>query len=103
MDRYPLLNPWGREIKIEICGGLGIKIIIKNVRNINLINLKWRAEIRGFVLPKTREGTIPIINESYELKIPVFGFGKGIIRFSLDNSFKTANLIMLGPFVFIYY
>jgi len=24
------MNPWGKELKIEIYGGLGVKIVIKN-------------------------------------------------------------------------
>jgi len=105
-DRYPLINPWGKEIKIEIYGGLGVKIIFKNVGKESLSNLEWSIELKGLVFfGRINNGIIPLLNpnESYELKIFFFGLGKGKIKVTAGDSFKTDNLVILGPFAFINY
>jgi len=63
------------------------------------------VELRGLVFGGIRNGRIPLLkpNESYEINIFFFGLGKGKIKVTAGNSFKTANLVMPGPFSFIRY
>lgn len=103
-DRYPLAHPWGKNLKIEIAGGFGVKIVIKNVGNESLSNVNWSIELKGLILfGKTREGEIPSIkpNQTYELDIPIFGLGRGTIKVVAEDSFKTNNMVVVGPLVFI--
>ena len=102
-DRYPLVYPW-KSIEIEIHGGFGIKIVIRNVGDIDLLNAKYLAEMEAlFILKKgTTEKTFSLpIGREIAFNISTFGFGFGKITIKVGIISKTADFFLLGPFFHI--
>jgi hypothetical protein len=95
------------ELGIEIKGGIGISVTIRNTGDASATNISWNITIEGgFVVPSQKTGTIPIITTDGQSKIhiTVFGFGKKTITVSLMSNEglfikKTANASLLLFFV----
>lgn len=106
-------NPFGMtifspELSVEIKGGVGISVILKNTGEASVTNVAWNITIDGgIIIPSEKTGTIPIIHPDGQSKIYilVFGFGKKTITISLVSSEgffikKTASASFFLFFVF---
>ena len=93
------------EIQIEILGGFGITIVVKNFGEEDLSEIVWSIELNGMIfIGKTSEGTIAILPAGSETIINslVFGIGPGIIIVTVGDVSKIAELLIMGPFVIIH-
>ena len=92
------------KLEIEIQGGIGITVLIKNVGNETISNLEFSMKISGFVFfGKAMEGEISSLPPGTEIKIQAFvmGFGESTIKVRGGEIYKTADCFILGPFVFL--
>lgn len=105
-DRYPLMEPY-TQIEVEIKGGFGLKIIIKNVGDAIFTNLTVQISIDGpIILGGQSSGEIMFLepfNPGVEatLRLFIFGFGRVTITVSIDEQKWKVEGLLLGPFVFI--
>ena len=105
-DRYPLMEPY-TQIEVEIKGGFGLKIIIKNVGDAVFTNLTVQISIDGpIILGRQSSGEIMFLepfNPGVEatLRLFIFGFGRVTITVSIGEQKWKAEGLLLGPFVFI--
>ena len=97
-----LIKVYEPKIEIEIKGGFGINIFIKNLENESITNVEFNVAIMGFILfGKVSEGNLDLPPGEIKLHIPVFGFGNAKIRIRIGNVEKSANCFVFGPFVLI--
>ena len=105
-DRYPLMEPYTR-IEVEIKGGFGLKIIIKNVGDAVFTNLTVQISIDGsIILGGQSSGEIMFLepfNPGVEatLRLFIFGFGRVTITVSIVEQKWKVEGFLLGPFIFI--
>jgi len=104
-DRYPLISPFTNpeitELGLEITGGIGLSLAIKNNGDFDAIDVEWNVSITGglFGLINIQlEGNISIIPVGVKeiITIPVFGLGKIIMHanafaFNANNYSITEN------------
>ncbi|MEA2053776.1 MAG: hypothetical protein U9O96_01475 [Candidatus Thermoplasmatota archaeon] len=88
------------QIEIEIYGGFGITVVVKNIGEENLTNLDWEIELSGLIFfGVCSEGTIdPLTNETTIRLLPV-GIGPGTITISVGDESASATFFIAGPFV----
>jgi len=89
-------------IEIEINGGFGISVVVKNFGEGDLSNLFWSIEFIGTLLGgKTMEGIISSIpaGSDNRINIFVFGIGPGAVNVAIGNISKNAKFYIIGPFV----
>ena len=92
------------QLEIEIQGGIGITMLIKNVGNETISNLEFSMRINGFVFfGKTMDGEISSLPPGMGIEVNAFvmGFGNAIIEARAGEISKKADCFILGPFVFI--
>jgi len=105
-DRYPLMEPY-TQIEVEIKGGFGLKIIIKNVGDTVFTNLTVQISIDGpIILGGESSGEIRFLepfNPGVEatLRVFIFGFGRVTITVSIEEQKWKVEGLLLGPFGFI--
>ena len=97
------LQVWiSANIEIEINGGFGISVVVKNLGEEDISNLFWSIEFIGILLGgKTMEGlisSIPVGSDN-RINIYVFGIGPGSVNVTIENISKTAKFYIIGPFV----
>lgn len=106
-DRYPLMKPFGinQNLIIEIYGGFGITIIVKNIGETDLSNLEWSIATSGIIfLLENKEGVItslPAGEEVYLYRGFVFGVGPVKITVTVGDISITANFWLFGPLIFV--
>lgn len=77
------------DVNITIAGGIGLKVILKNDGDSDLINVSWNLLLNGGIvlLGKQHSGVIDInVGEEIVLQPLVFGIGKPTITFTLASS-----------------
>jgi len=98
-----LTVPLVTQVELELSGGLGITVVVRNNGEDVLSNLEWSIELDGLLFAgENSGGTISELAPGSEetLKIPVFGFGPGTITVTVaEYATKTADFLILGPFV----
>ena len=87
----------------EITGGFGVSAEIKNIGAAEAINVEWTIKLEGFVLfgrekTGTFEKIVPGFGPSAKTGF-VFGLGPVQITVTADEAEKTANALLVGPFV----
>jgi hypothetical protein len=85
-DFSTLENIEVKGFEINVSGGFGITIKIKNSADMDATDIEWKVTIDGgFVIPKQKTGTIPTIPVGNEktIKAFIFGFGKLTITVSV--------------------
>lgn len=91
-------------INIEILSGIGLNIDIKNPSIYNLYNRSLSIELKGSLINMDyRNKIIDLIpaNGEYSFALPLIGFGRGTINFSLDNFSITKQIFMIGPLIIV--
>lgn len=92
-------------IDIEIYGGFGIKVVVKNLGDVNLSNLDWKIDLSGLIFTVgSGEGvfiSLPGGDVELTIKLFVLGIGPGKIGVTVENVSKTADILALGPFVIV--
>ena len=91
-------------LQIEISGGLGITITVKNIGGEDLSNVEWSIDMSGMIiLGNIKKGVIPSLANGEEVKIKVLllGFGEGSIEVKIADMSKKAGFYMFGPFVYL--
>jgi len=91
-------------IDIEIYGGFGIKVVVRNLGEANLSNLDWKIDLDGLIFTVAGgEGVvISLPGGDVELTIRfVLGIGPGKIGVTVENASKTADILALGPFIVV--
>jgi hypothetical protein len=71
---------------VELIGGIGVKLIIKNSRDVAINNTYWRLSVKGGhfgLINKTKNGTICLIKPNTNITKRIFIFGFGTIKVSL--------------------
>lgn len=87
----------------DVRGGWGVRVIVKNIGNVEAKNLNWNIDI----IPsgKSRKGSISIIqiNQSVKLRNQFIGFGWNSIDIIVHAGPSVAayNGYQIGPFVLI--
>jgi len=105
-DRYPLMEPYTL-IEVEIKGGFGLKIIIKNVGDAVFTNLTIQISVDGpMILGGQSSGEIMFLepfNPGVEatVRLFIFGFGRVTINVLIEGQKWKVEGLLLGPFVFI--
>jgi len=92
------------QLDIEIKGGFGITILIKNTGNETLYNLEFGIDMDGLVfMGRHTEGETSSLPPglSIEIHLFVFGIGSATIRVWVGETYKTANLFIIGPLVMV--
>jgi len=91
------------QTQTEISGGFGLSVVIKNVGETDLSELRWSFESNGLILILNKHGTIASLPAGSETKIRklAFGIGSGAIRITVGDISKTAGFFIIGPFVMI--
>ena len=91
------------QTQTEISGGFGLSVVIKNVGETDLYDLRWSFELNGLILILNKHGTIASLPAGSETKIRklAFGIGSGAIRITVGNLSKTASFFIIGPFVIL--
>jgi len=92
------------QLDIEIQGGLGITILIKNDGNETLYNLEFGVDVSGLVLMgRHMEGEISSLPPGISIEVRLFPFGIGYatIRVKAGEIYKTDNLFIIGPLVMV--
>ena len=91
-------------IDIEIYGGFGIKVVVRNLGEANLSNLDWKIDLDGLIFTVAGgEGVvISLPGGDVELTIRfVLGIGPRKIGVTVENASKTADILALGPFIIV--
>ncbi|HDN50664.1 MAG TPA: hypothetical protein ENG06_02700 [Thermoplasmatales archaeon] len=90
---------------LEVSGGLGIAVTVKNNGEKEISNLPWSIELSGLVLvQQNREGIIPSIPAGGEVTVEsgfVLGFGPGSLKVTVGDIGEEAEIFMMGPLVII--
>ena len=92
------------QLEIDIQGGFGITILIKNDGNETLYNLEFGVDIGGLVfMGRHMEGEISSLPPGISIEVHIFTFGIGgaTIRVRAGEIYKTANLFIMGPLVMV--
>jgi hypothetical protein len=91
------------QTQTEISGGFGLSVVIKNVGETDLSELRWSFELNGLILIGNTDGTITSLPAGSETKIRklAFGIGSGAIRITVGDLSKTASFFIIGPFVIL--
>ena len=92
------------QLEIEIQGGIGITVLIKNVGNETLSNLEFSIRVNGFIFfGKAMEGEISSLPSGMEIEATAFvmGFGNATVEVRAGEISKKADCFILGPFVVI--
>jgi len=91
-DRYPLIKPYKfnfAEFEIEISGGIGTSVNIKNIGKSIAYDIKWTVEITGGLLKRINlfdEGNLDILNPGNKIIVEL------PILISLGNFKITATV-----------
>ncbi len=89
----------------EIKGGLGVSVSISNVGNAPAEDVSWSIDITGgFLLTGSNtEGSLSLgVGSSKTVKSSfIFGLGRVSIVTTFDDITKTANGLVIGPFVIL--
>ena len=92
------------QVDIEIYGGFGLTIIIKNLEEANLSDLDVKIDLSGSIIVATSRGgniSLPGGESAVIIRIFLLGNGPGKIEVTVEDVSKTANLFIIGPFVII--
>ncbi|RLF33588.1 MAG: hypothetical protein DRN07_02215 [Thermoplasmata archaeon] len=93
------------DMHLEVSGGLGIAVTVKNNGEKEISNLPWSIELSGLVLvQQNREGIIPSIPAGGEVTVEsgfVLGFGPGSLKVTVGDIGEEAEIFMMGPLVII--
>jgi hypothetical protein len=96
--KYPL------EVQINIKGGHGFRVFIKNNEATDLNGLKMTIAIDGPFIArgcKNRESTIDIKAGETSINIvPTFGLGPATIKITVGGVSQTASSLLFGWFAF---
>jgi len=79
---------------ITITGGFGMKVHVKNLDTVNLMNISWNLSLNGgFVLSGRQKSGETDINAGEEITLHslVFGFGKPTITFTISSTQKIVQ------------
>ena len=102
------------QLEIEITGGMGLTIEIKNVGDADATDVEWKSSIDGglYINNRNYSGIITnlAVNESEEISISLLGIGLGIITplptitalahaFDVEMTETTVQALIIGPFV----
>jgi C1A family cysteine protease len=91
------------ELQVEISGGAGVTVGVKNNGNRDLSDLEWSIELDGFVLmQRNREGSISSLPAGGEISFSsglLFGVGPGSLKVSVGDIVRVTSVFMLGPLV----
>ncbi len=92
-------------IQVELSGGFGVRVTVKNNGEEDLSHLEWSIELSGFVfIQQNREGTITSLPAGGETSISsgfVFGVGPGTLKVRIGDIHREVRVSMIGPFVII--
>ncbi|MCK5112737.1 MAG: hypothetical protein KAQ84_04270, partial [Thermoplasmatales archaeon] len=72
-DRYPLMDPYAltfTEFEIEITGGFGIHVFIRNIGDVYAYDVEWDVDITGGILGRINlftEGNVDILPPDSEI------------------------------------
>lgn len=116
-DRHGAISNWSTpleitimapNLEIDVRGGLGLTVTIRNMGNGPATNISWNITFTGsFVFPAFRTGLISIIpaNDVVRIRVFVVGFSKFTITLSAicDEEIsiqKTSEASLFGFFVF---
>jgi len=87
----------------EITGGFGVNAIVSNIGAVEAENVEWTIQLQGLViLGREKTGTFDKIMPGFGPTAKtgfVFGFGPVQITVSADESEKTVDALLIGPFV----
>ncbi len=93
------------QIEIEIHGGFGITVFIKNLGEENLSNLDLEIDLNGLVfIVGGGQGIIislPSGEKEVMLRLFILGIGPGTIGITVEDAYKVADFFVIGPFVII--
>ena len=87
----------------DITGGFGVNTVIRNIGAAKATDVEWTIKLDGFVLfGKEKTGTFEEILPGSGLSAKtglVFGLGNIKITVTVDEAEKTADALLIGPFV----
>jgi hypothetical protein len=87
----------------EITGGFGVNAVIKNIGAVEAENVDWSIKLGGLVLfGREKTGTFVKVVPGFEPIAStglVFGIGPITITVTADEAEKTAQALLVGPFV----
>ena len=90
------------EIEIEIKGGYGITIIIRNSGEEDFLNLDYRFELKSIFIEKKEEGFIDLsAGNKIEKHVSFFSIGPAEIKIKVGEIYKVAHCFIIGPFAII--
>jgi hypothetical protein len=103
----------GPELELEVKGGIGIKVVIRNSGDTGAYDVEWCISMHGvkILFPRDAffgviEGKISCLAPDGEKIVRVIPFGFGIARILVKVSgsnhpggFSTLNARVMGPFV----
>jgi len=103
----PLMMTIIDPIKVEITeliGGFGARTVVRNIGELDIVDLSWNISLNGRFVLIGRETTgftdISIEDEVIIKTGFVFGLGSIDITVNIDDQEKTATGFLLGPFIF---
>lgn len=94
------------ELEVEITGGIGVHLIIRNVGDVDVFGVEFDISVIGGILGMINDhydgiiSSIPFDSE-FSLDIPVFGFGPIDITATVEGGTITAKGFVLLFFILI--
>ena len=94
------------ELELEITGGFGVHLIIRNIGDTDAFGVEFDVSITGGILGMIHEHYDGIISSipfgsKYTLDIPILGFGPIEITATVEENAITAKGFVMFFFVFI--
>lgn len=93
-----------QNLQISISGGLGINVTVTNIGDHPVKNLSWTISLSGLILGGIDQasGHDPLLepDESFSAFLIVFGCGPGSLAVEVNDAGGSADIWLLGPFVF---